>query len=84
MTGDTIELEGIQPWSHKTPVLYHAELTLKDAQGTVQEVVPYDIGFRRFEMKDGIMCLNGERVVFNGVTATNGTPKRAALLMRMI
>ena len=51
VTGDTIELEGIQPWSHKTPVLYHAELTLKDAQGTVQEVVPYDIGFRRFEMK---------------------------------
>lgn len=41
VTGDTIELEGIQPWSHKTPVLYHAELTLKDAQGTVQEVVPY-------------------------------------------
>ncbi len=51
VTGDTIELEGIQPWSHKTPVLYHAELTLKDAQGTLQEVVPYDIGFRRFEMK---------------------------------
>ena len=67
VTGDTIELEGIQPWSHKTPVLYHAELTLKDAQGTVQEVVPYDIGFRRFEMKDGIMTLNGKRIVFKGV-----------------
>ena len=74
VTGDTIELEGIQPWSHKTPVLYHAELTLKDAQGTVQEVVPYDIGFRRFEMKDGIMCLNGERVVFNGVNRHESDP----------
>lgn len=57
----------MQPWSHQTPTLYHAELTLTDAEGAVQEVVPYDIGFRRFEMKDGVMCLNGERVVFNGV-----------------
>lgn len=69
-------MEGIQPWSHKTPVLYHAELTLKDAQGTVQEVVPYDIGFRRFEMKDGIMCLNGERVVFNGVNRHEWNPEK--------
>lgn len=67
VTGDTLELQGVQPWSHQTPTLYHAELTLTDADGAVQEVVPYDIGFRRFEMKNGVMCLNGERVVFNGV-----------------
>ena len=67
VTEDTLELQGVQPWSHQTPTLYHAELTLTDAEGAVQEVVPYDIGFRRFEMKDGVMCLNGERVVFNGV-----------------
>lgn len=66
-TGDTIEIEGIQPWSHAAPVLYHAVLTLRDADGVLQEVVPYDIGFRRFEMINGVMCLNGERVVFNGV-----------------
>ena len=65
--GDTIEIEGIQPWSHAAPVLYHAVLTLRDADGVLQEVVPYDIGFRRFEMINGVMCLNGERVVFNGV-----------------
>lgn len=67
ITGDTLELSGVHPWSHKTPVLYHAVLTVADQEGCVQEVVPYDIGFRRFEMIDGIMCLNGERVVFNGV-----------------
>ena len=67
VTGDTLELPGVQAWSHETPVLYHAELTLTDADGAVQEVVPYDIGFRRFEMVDGVMCLNGQRIVFNGV-----------------
>ncbi len=44
----------------------------------------YDVGFRRFVMKDGIMCLNGERVVFNGVNRHNKNYERAALLMRMI
>ena len=67
VNGDTLELQGVQPWSHETPTLYHAVLTLTDAEGNLQEVVPYDIGFRRFEMIDGIMCLNGERIVFNGV-----------------
>ena len=67
VTGAPLELPGVQPWSHTTPTLYRAELTLYDANGTVQEVVPYRIGFRRFEMVDGIMCLNGERIVFNGV-----------------
>ena len=67
VTGDTLELPGVQPWCHATPTLYHAELTLTDAEGAVQEVVPYDVGFRRFELIDGVMCLNGERVVLNGV-----------------
>ena len=77
--GDTVEIAGIQPWSHETPVLYHAELTLTDADGTVQEVVPYNIGFRRFELKDGVMLLNGEHILFNGVNRHewNATKGRA-------
>ena len=82
--GSTIELSAIHPWSHETPVLYHALLTLYDADGAVQEVVPYDIGFRRFEMKDGIMCLNGSRIIFNGVNRHEWNARRAAPLTRAI
>ena len=39
VTGDTLELPGIQPWSHATPTLYRAELTLYDADGTVRLTV---------------------------------------------
>ena len=74
--GSTIELSAIHPWSHETPVLYHALLTLYDADGAVQEVLPYDIGFRRFEMKDGIMCLNGSRIIFNGVNRHEWNPEK--------
>ena len=35
--------------------------------GILQEVIPQRVGFRRFEMKDGIMTLNGKRIVFKGV-----------------
>ena len=38
-----------------------------DAEGTLQEIIPERVGFRRFEMKDGIMTLNGKRIVFKGV-----------------
>ena len=74
--GATIEIEGVQPWSHATPVLYHAVLTLRDEDGVLQEVVPYDIGFRRFAMVDGVMKLNGERIVFNGVNRHEWNPEK--------
>ena len=54
-------------WSAEDPQLYDLELTVSDANGNVQEIIPQKVGFRRFEMKDGIMTLNGKRIVFKGV-----------------
>lgn len=56
-----------QLWSSESPRLYDLLLTVHDAQGTVVEAVRERVGFRRFEMKDGVMCLNGRRIVFKGV-----------------
>lgn len=54
-------------WSAETPELYDMELTVYDENQNLTEVIPQKIGFRRFEMKDGLMCLNGRRIVFKGV-----------------
>ena len=54
-------------WSAEDPQLYDLGLTVSDANGNVQEIIPQKVGFRRFEMKDGIMTLNGKRIVFKGV-----------------
>lgn len=54
-------------WSAEQPNLYHLVLTLQDADGTVLEVVPQQIGIRQFRMENGIMKLNGKRIIFNGV-----------------
>lgn len=54
-------------WQHHDPYLYQLTLELLDAQGNVIEVVPYVVGFRRLELKDKVMLLNGKRLILNGV-----------------
>lgn len=54
-------------WSAEDPQLYDLMIEIYDEEGNLQEVIPQKVGFRRFEMKDGIMTLNGKRIVFKGV-----------------
>ena len=54
-------------WSAEDPQLYGLTLEVYNEAGELQEVIPQRVGFRRFEMKDGIMTLNGKRIVFKGV-----------------
>ena len=54
-------------WSAEDPQLYDLTLEVYNEAGELQEVIPQRVGFRRFEMKDGIMTLNGKRIVFKGV-----------------
>lgn len=61
------DVEAPKLWSAELPVLYDMTLELYTKEGTLCEVVSEKVGFRRFEMKDGIMCLNGKRIVFKGV-----------------
>jgi len=54
-------------WSAENPQLYELFLEIYDENGALQEVIPEKTGFRRFELKDGVMQLNGKRIVFKGV-----------------
>ena len=54
-------------WSAEHPDLYTLTVELFDESGNCVEYISQNIGFRRFEMKDGIMTLNGKRIVFKGV-----------------
>lgn len=63
----------IRPWCHENPALYPITLTIRQGGETV-EVVPYHIGFRRFELKNKIMYLNGQRLVINGVNRHEWNP----------
>lgn len=72
--GQPVRLPCIRKWDHEDPALYTVTLTLRDAAGTLQETVPYQTGFRRFGLREGVMELNGERIVFNGVNRHEWNP----------
>lgn len=70
-----VELEGVAAWSAERPSLYTLELTVEEANQLI-EVVRQKVGFRTFEMKDGVMHLNGKRIVFKGVNRHEFHPER--------
>ena len=53
-------------WSSEQPNLYRLRIEVMDGAGSLVEVVPQAVGFRRFEIADGVMKLNGVRMVFKG------------------
>jgi beta-galactosidase len=54
-------------WTAETPNLYHMLITLKDKTGAVLEVIPQETGFRKVEIKNGLLYVNGKPVLIKGV-----------------
>ena len=69
------DIKDIKKWDNHTPYLYKAYIELLKADGEIIEVVPYRIGFRRIEIKNKVMLLNGERLIINGVNRHEWNPK---------
>ena len=70
-----IDLETVRLWDNHNPYLYHAYVELKAEDGSLVEVIPYDIGFRRIEIIDKIIYLNGKRLVITGVNRHEWNPE---------
>lgn len=54
-------------WSAENPYLYDLKLSIFENADILTEVVMEKVGFRRFELKDNMMHINGKRIVFKGV-----------------
>ena len=61
------QIEDVHAWSAEAPYLYDVTLLVYNHEGGMVEIVTEKIGFRRFEMKNNLMLLNGKRIVFRGV-----------------
>ena len=57
----------VHAWSNADPYLYELLIEVQNEKDETVEVVPYPIGFRKIELKDGKMLLNGKRLIINGV-----------------
>jgi len=60
-------LDNVIFWDNTNPYLYTLMVILSDENGNVVEIVPIKIGFRRIEIKNKIILLNGKRLIINGV-----------------
>ena len=54
-------------WSAERPYLYTLQIEVLDESGACVGAIAQRVGFRRFELRDGLMLLNGKRIVFKGV-----------------
>ena len=61
-----VTIQNVISWSAEVPYLYDLIITMKRGDKLV-EVIKQKVGFRTFELKEGLMLLNGKRIVFKGI-----------------
>jgi len=71
-----------QKWSDETPNLYTLVLTLHDAQGRVVEAESCKVGFRKVEIKNGQLLVNGHSIKLFGVNRHEHDPDHGRAIPR--
>lgn len=85
-----LQLDAPALWSAEEPKLYALRLQVLDENAALTQVLEQPLGFRRFEIKDGLMLLNGRRIVFKGVnrhdfsSVSGRVPNREELLRDIV
>lgn len=62
-----LNVKNIKPWSAENPYLYTLFIVIKDEERNIVEVVSQSVGFRKFEMINKVMHINGKRIIFKGI-----------------
>jgi len=60
-------IPNIRTWSAETPNLYNCIIRLTDNNGKLIHVTATKIGFRKVEIKNAQLLVNGKKVIFHGV-----------------
>ncbi len=78
----TVNLHVERPllWSAETPHLYRATLSLLDRSGHLLEVEAYDVGFRKIEIHQGLLKLNGKALLIRGTNRHEHHPENGQVM----
>lgn len=71
-----LNVNNINLWSAENPYLYTLFIEIIDENNKLIEIVPQKVGFRKFQLVNGIMQLNGKRIVFKGINRHEFNPER--------
>ncbi|WP_430811870.1 MULTISPECIES: glycoside hydrolase family 2 TIM barrel-domain containing protein [unclassified Carboxylicivirga] len=61
------QITNVKKWTAETPNLYELIISLKDTSNKVLEILRQDVGFRRIEIKNANLLVNGQYVYIKGV-----------------
>ncbi|MBO7199534.1 MAG: beta-galactosidase [Alistipes sp.] len=72
----------VDVWSHESPKLYTTVVTLMDNRGNIIESMACNTGFRKVEIKDAQLLLNGKPLMINGVNIHEHNPATGHVVTR--
>ncbi len=72
----------IKLWTAETPNLYRLVIELQDPDGKTIEATALNVGFRKVEIKDGVLLVNGKYVYINGVNRHEHDPRTGHYVSR--
>ena len=75
-------LAKVDLWSHEFPNLYTTLVALRGSDGAVIEATSTRTGFRKVEIKDAQLLLNGRRLMINGVNIHEHNPATGHVVNR--
>ncbi len=67
-------IKDIKQWSAEIPNLYTLLITLNDYKDKLLEITSTKIGFRTVEIKNGLLLVNGKRILIKGVNLHEFNP----------
>lgn len=74
-------LKSVAKWSAESPSLYCLKVTTSGASG-VRETQTCNIGFRRVEIKDALLLVNGQPIIFKGANRHEISARGGYLMTR--
>jgi beta-galactosidase len=78
----SIPIKNPKKWTAETPYLYSVITTLMDSRGKVIEVIPQKTGFRKVEIKEGVLYVNGKAILIKGVNRHEMDPITAQVISK--
>lgn len=69
-------------WSAESPYLYRLVVSLTDEQGQSLDHEAYSVGFRRVEISEGLLKVNGQPLLIRGVNRHEHHPERGHAVSR--
>ncbi len=75
-------IKNIKKWTAETPNLYKLIVTLYDEKEQLLEAIPVSVGFRKIEIKNSQLLVNGVAVIIRGVNRHDHDPLTGKYITR--